>query len=202
MQNLKTNNLRIILGFIILIIGFYLLISFSWAWWGLFASSILAWKVTFGPDSKIIIKKPEKIWIIPLGVICYFIISMLMGLIAMAFGFKWVGSPATGHLFSLAVKIPFMLMGEELLGIGVLEACKSKGLSIRISSLISALIFGLLHLSVYWDGSLFSSVLHVLLLQGIARLIFNHVYERMGRSIWGSWITHCIVDFLALGLGR
>lgn len=50
----------------------------------------------------------------------------------------------------------------------------------------------------YWDGSLFSTLLHVLLLQGVARIIFNFIYLKTGNSIWGSWVAHMLVDIIAL----
>ncbi|MBR3320349.1 MAG: CPBP family intramembrane metalloprotease, partial [Exiguobacterium sp.] len=89
---------------------------------------------------------------------------------------------------------------EELLGIGILEGAKSKGLSTLLSSLLSAVVFALLHVPAYWDGSLFSTLLHVLLLQGFARLLLNYVYLKTGRSIWGSWVTHLIIDLIALSV--
>lgn len=147
-QTLQTTNTRITLGAILLAIGFWALIEFSWAWWSLFIAGILSWIIAFKQDAK----------------------------------------------------LPFMLMGEELLGIGILEAIRSKGFTLSISSLISALIFGLMHISAYWDGYFISTLLHVLLLQGIARLIFNYIYLKSGQSIWGSWLTHILVDFIALSL--
>ncbi len=68
------------------------------------------------------------------------------------------------------------------------------------STLLSAVVFGLIHIPSYWDGSLVSTLLHVLLLQGVARLIFNYVYIKTGRSIFGSWISHMIVDFVVLSI--
>ncbi|MEC6748978.1 CPBP family glutamic-type intramembrane protease [Marinilactibacillus sp. XAAS-LB27] len=90
--------------------------------------------------------------------------------------------------------MPFALMGEELLGIGVLEVARSKGWSFVNASLLSALIFGLLHVIAYWNGDIISTVLHVLLLQAVARLIFNFIYLKTGRSIIGSWTIHLLVD--------
>lgn len=55
-----------------------------------------------------------------------------------------------------------------------------------------------MHTFSYWDGSIVSTIAHVLLLQGVARLIFNYVYLKTGRSIWGSWFTHVLVDLIAL----
>ncbi|OJG34124.1 hypothetical protein RV00_GL000936 [Enterococcus devriesei] len=124
----------------------------------------------------------------------------MVGFLALKIGLSWTSNPAAGHLGSIILKIPFMLMGEELLGIGVLETARNKGLSLTASTFLSALIFGLIHSFVYWDGSLFSTLLHVLLLQGVARLIFNYVYLKTDRSIWGSWISHVLVDLVGLAI--
>lgn len=94
-----------------------------------------------------------------------------------------------------------MMMGEELLGIGILEAARSKGMSLIKSTLLSTIIFGLLHIFVYWDGSIISTVAHVLLLQGVSRLIFNYIYLKTDLIIWGSWATYIIVDIIALSVG-
>lgn len=197
-KTMQTTNVRLILGAVLLIAGFYALASFSWAWWGLFIGGGLAWLIAFQRDSKLAFSRPRKLWLIPVGAIVYLVTATLTGLLASAIGFDWAANPGVGHLNQLIFMLPFMLMGEELLGIGILEGLRSKGLSFLLSSLISALIFGLMHVFSYWDGSVFSTVAHVLLLQGVARLIFNYVYLKMGRSIWGSWLTHLLVDLIAL----
>lgn len=165
---------------------------------GIVHRSGLAWLIAFQTDSKIAFSRPRKLWLIPVGAIVYLVTATLTGLLAKGIGFDWAANPGAGHLNQLIFMLPFMLMGEELLGIGILEGLRSKGLSFLLSSLISALIFGLMHVFSYWDGSFFSTVAHVLLLQGVARLIFNYVYLKMGRSIWGSWLTHLLVDLIAL----
>lgn len=197
-DNLETTNNRLFYGAIFLVLGFISLTTISWAWSGLFIGGLLAWYISFGKDSFKVCKLPKKIWVIPLGVIAYFVLGIVIGLIAKLLGFHWAANPASGHLGSIIFMIPFMLMGEELLGIGILEGARSRGASMISSTLLSALIFGLMHIFSYWDGSLISTVLHVLLLQGVARLIFNYIYLRTGRSIWGSWIAHCLVDIIAL----
>ena len=164
----------------------------------MFIGGGLAWLIAFQTDSKIAFSRPRKLWLIPVGAIVYLVTATLTGLLAKGIGFDWAANPGAGHLNQLIFMLPFMLMGEELLGIGILEGLRSKGLSFLLSSLISALIFGLMHVFSYWDGSVFSTVAHVLLLQGVARLIFNYVYLKMGRSIWGSWLTHLLIDLIAL----
>ncbi len=198
LENISISKRNIVIGGFFLVTGFCLLSVFTWAWWGLFLGGIISWLLVFRGDSLSAFSLPKKIWAIPLGVIIYFLLGTVIGLLSKQLGFSWSANPASGHLASLFLKIPFMLMGEELLGIGILETAKNKGVSLFYSTLLSALIFGLMHVFVYWDGSVFSTLLHVLLLQGVARLIFNYIYLITGKSVWGSWATHVLVDIIAL----
>lgn len=193
---LQTRN--IVLGALFLCIGFTLLSLFTWAWWALLLGSIAAWLIVFKKDLFTIFTFPKRPWIILVGFVGYLILGIVVGTLANFLGFSWAGNPIANQLGSMLLKIPFMLMGEELLGIGILETARNKGLSLMSSSLLSALIFGLMHSFVYWDGSIFSTLLHVLLLQGVARLIFNSVYLKTNHSIWGSWLSHVLVDIVTL----
>lgn len=200
MYELKENlsGRKIIIGSLLLLVGFTLLMVYSWAWWGLFVGGAIAWIIIFGATGRESFHFPKKLWVIPLGVLLYFVVGIVFGTLAKALGLHWASSPAVGHLNELILMLPIMLMGEELLGIGILEVARKKGLSLTTSTLISAVIFGLLHVIPYWDGSLFSTLLHVLLLQGVARIIFNFIYLKTGNSIWGSWVAHMLVDIIAL----
>lgn len=198
MDVMRTTTRGILIGALLLLAGFLVLTLFDWAWWGLFVGGMIAWIVTFKQDGKQALSFPRKIWITPLGAVLYLVTSIAIGLVMSALGFEWAANPASGNLGLIIWMLPFMLMGEELLGIGILEAARSKGMSMMTSSLLSAFIFGVIHIPSYWDGSFVSTLLHVLMLQGVARLIFNYVYIKTGRSIWGSWITHMLVDIISL----
>lgn len=197
-KTMHTTNGRLMIGAILLIAGFMALTTLAGFWFALFLAGMVAWAITFGKETRQVFTAPRKLWLIPTGVIVYFIISILVGIVIRFTPFEWAASPFSGQLGQIIWMLPFMLMGEELVGIGVLEVARSKGLSIVSSSLLSALIFGLMHVSTYWDGSIVSTLLHVLLLQSVARLIFNYVYLKTGRSIWASWMTHLLVDLIAL----
>lgn len=200
LEETKIKGSSIILGALFLVIGFTLLSVVSWAWWGLFAGGLAAWAVVFKKNSLSAFTFPKHLWVILLGFIAYMVLSMSVGYLAVSLGFPWKANAAAGHLSSIFLKVPFMLMGEELLGIGILETARNKGGSLTASTFLSALIFGLMHTFVYWDGSIVSTLLHVLLLQGAARLIFNYVYLKTDRSILGSWLSHVLVDFVSLSL--
>lgn len=200
MKTMRTTTNGLLAGSMLLLVGFLALALFNWAWWGLFVGGLVAWIITFKKDGLQALSFPKKLWLAPVGVALYFASSMMIGLTMGALGFEWAANPAVGHLGQIIWMLPFMLMGEELLGVGILEGARSKGLSMLTSSLISAVVFGMMHIPSYWDGSFVSTLLHVLLLQGVARLIFNYIYIKTGRSIWGSWVTHMIVDLIALGI--
>ncbi|WP_225419637.1 CPBP family glutamic-type intramembrane protease [Lapidilactobacillus wuchangensis] len=186
---------------VLMIIGYCSLMLFEWAWWGILVSGIFAWLIAFNPSGKAAFSRPEHVWLIPLGVILYFGVSMIVGAWANAVGLKWAGSPAAAQpLFPMLAQLPFMLMGEELLGIGVLEGARARGWSWLPSTLLSGLIFGMLHFLDYWDGSVASTMLHVLMLQGVARLILNRIYLHSGQSIWSSWLAHVLIDLLAFAI--
>ncbi|WP_086315572.1 hypothetical protein A5821_003062 [Enterococcus sp. 7F3_DIV0205] len=199
-DTLPSSTMGLFGGAVLMIIGFWALMAFSWAWWGLFVGGALAWVLAFGKESKSAFRAPRKLWVIPVAVLSYFVIGLVIGLLSKSLGFNWAANPASGHLGAIILMLPFMLMGEELLGIGILEAAQSKGLPLIASTLLSALVFGLMHIPSYWDGSWFSTVAHVLLLQGVARLILNIAYLKMGKSIWGSWIAHVLIDLIALSV--
>ncbi|OAN10511.1 CPBP family intramembrane glutamic endopeptidase [Exiguobacterium undae] len=200
MKTMRTTNSGLLIGAILLLIGFGALVQWESAWSALFVCGLIAWAVAFKKDSLQVLSFPKKIWMIPLSVILYFVVGLLIGVLSGMAGMEWAANPVSGHLGQIIFIMPFMLMGEELLGIGILEGARSKGLSMWTSTLLSAVVFGLMHIPSYWDGSFVSTLLHVLLLQGVARVIFNYLYIKTGRSIWGSWIAHVIVDLIALSL--
>lgn len=197
-NRMETTTTGLMIGFACLAIGFGVLMTVDWGSLALLVGGIAAWAIAFGRQSKLAFGRPHKLWLVIAAVAAYFVIGLVIDSLATLSGLHWASNPAVGHLGSLFIILPFMLMGEELLGIGILEGARSKGLSMVASSLLSALIFALMHVPTYWDHSLFSTLLHVFLLQGAARLIFNYVYLKTGRSIWGSWITHVVVDYSAL----
>lgn len=197
----RTSGGRLFAAAILMVIGYCSLMLFEWAWWGMLASGILAWLIAFNPSGKAAFGRPRHLWLIPLGVILYFGVSVLVGTWASAVGLKWAGNPTSSQpMGPVLLQLPFMLMGEELLGIGVLEGARAQGWSWLPSTLLSGVIFGMMHFLDYWDGSVFSTVLHVLLLQGVARLILNRIYLHGGQSIWSSWIAHVLIDLVAFTL--
>lgn len=200
LESIPISFQRLMLGSLSLMSGFWFLTVFSWAWWALLIGGGLAWLVVFQQTTWSAFRRPHRLWTIPLGAIGYLLVSLAVGLLAKQLGFNWSANPESGHLAILIFKLPLMLMGEELLGIGILEVARNQGRSLLASTLISALIFGLMHAVVYWDGDIISTFIHVIVLQGMARLIFNGIYLATGKSLWGSWSCHLLVDLVALSL--
>lgn len=89
--------------------------------------------------------------------------------------------------------LPIALLGEELFSIYILEVA-DKYMSTNVASLISCVIFGLIHTATYYHDSLLITVIQVLILQGGARWFFNQSYLKSGRSIWTSYAVHVALD--------
>lgn len=92
--------------------------------------------------------------------------------------------------------IPIMLLGEELFSIFFLAIFSSK-FSLPIASILSAIIFGLIHYSTYNNGNIVHTLAHILFIQGIARILFNQSAVK-SNSILTSWATHVLFDFIAI----
>ncbi|MDG2530841.1 CPBP family intramembrane glutamic endopeptidase [Caulobacter endophyticus] len=105
--------------------------------------------------------------------------------------------PGAKRAIFLAGTAP-QLLGEELVTIlpllGVLTLCHRRlglprGASIAIAWLVSAMIFGALHLSTYgWN------LVQVLLVIGVARLVLTIPYL-LTRSVWASFTAHICLDW-------
>lgn len=139
----------------------------------------------------------------PIKTICkYFfmnlVVSMTVSLI-LQYLLKWdLRSNPVNEGFQpiLFFIIPIMLLGEELFSIYFLAIFSSK-YSVPVSSVLSAIIFGLIHYSTYNNGNILHTLVHILLIQGVARLIFNQAAIK-SNSITTSWIVHVLFDFSAI----
>lgn len=98
--------------------------------------------------------------------------------------------------YSLLLILPIMILGEELFSLYFLSIFSSK-LSIPLSSLLSAVIFVIIHYSTYNNGNILHTLVHILLIQGVARLFFNQAAIK-SNSIITSWIVHLLFDLFAI----
>lgn len=105
--------------------------------------------------------------------------------------------PAVKRLIFLAGTAP-QLLGEELVTVlpflAVLTLCHRRlglprGAAIAVAWIVSAMIFGALHLSTYgWN------IVQVLLVIGVARLVLTIPYL-LTRSVWASFTAHICLDW-------
>ncbi|MBC1475011.1 CPBP family intramembrane metalloprotease [Listeria grandensis] len=87
--------------------------------------------------------------------------------------------------------VPFMLLGEELLSIGVLYAAwKKLGWKFWQASLLCAVLFALWHLPSY-DYNLLQCLVTII----PSRLVLNYLFKK-SNSIWVTWIVHITFDVI------
>lgn len=201
-----TNIVRTLIGLILLFVGFYLMgnvnLHIGYAQqFTVLVFSIAAVAIIFGKQALSWFGKPQGkyIKIIIACLLINAVWSMLGGaLVSLIFGdASSHGNSAYGNYF-LIFFVPFMLMGEELFSIGILETLRTKwGISTLISSLVTAAIFGLIHFNTYNGGDILRTIIQILLVQGVARLILNYAYLKT-KCIWTSYAVHLIFDLFFL----
>lgn len=165
--------------------------------------SIAAAALIFGKSALGWFKKPQGKYI-KIGLACLVLNTVwgFVGGIVIQLIFGMAGHHANSAFgnYSLLVFVPFMLMGEELFSISILETLRTKWkLSPLVASLITAAVFGLIHFSTYFGGDALRTVTQILLVQGAARLILNYAYLKTG-SIWTPWAVHVVFDLVPLFL--
>ena len=197
----RINIQKALIGIILVFIG---LIGLLYAptvisIFSLAVSGFAALWIVYGKDATLsIFSKPKS----PIKYILkYFLLNIIVSFavsIVLQFVLKWnlSGNPVNEgfQLITLFV-IPIMLLGEELFSIYFLSIFSSK-FNIPIASLCSAIIFGLIHYSTYNNGNVFHTLTHILLIQGVARLLFNQAAIK-SNSIFTSWGVHVLFDFSA-----
>lgn len=112
--------------------------------------------------------------------------------------FNYIFEPATknsvGEVISISMilfRVPFMLMGEELLCTNVIIALQKLGLKFGTASIICSVLFALWHIPAYGfvPMQLLITIIPI-------RLALNYVWKK-SNSVWVSWICHYIYDSLA-----
>ncbi|MGX7419857.1 CPBP family glutamic-type intramembrane protease [Carnobacterium gallinarum] len=218
--NRKINPINGFLGFVILGGGFYLATNYSstltsvFAPFSLMIAGILAFLLVFGPSGiKVLFSRPND----PKGnnrnFVTYFFLALIMGFASGAimkflFGFNLTANPATERFLAIAPKIPFMLLGEELISFYILIVCAqfiyqktaNQKKAELVGIVISSIVFGLLHYTTYDNGTIFETLAHILLIQGSARVAFNLSGLR-ANSIILPLLIHIVYDLLFLSIG-
>ncbi|AII39772.1 MULTISPECIES: CPBP family intramembrane glutamic endopeptidase [Enterococcus] len=191
-----------ILGTIVVVLGLLGLL-FAPSIISIFSLTItgfIAFTLVFGKkDTKKMFSKP----VAPVKNIAkYFFINVVISAAVSVFLqqiLKWdlTGNPIN-EAFSplLFIILPIMILGEELFSVYFLAIFSSK-FSIPVASFLSAIIFGFIHYSTYDNGNILHTVAHILLIQGVARLLFNQAAIK-SNSIITSWAVHVIFDFTSI----
>lgn len=97
--------------------------------------------------------------------------------------------------------MPIALLGEEIFSITILDILRKKfNINALVASLITAIIFGLIHFGTYLGSSAWFTIVQIILVQGGARVWFNHAYLKT-KSINTSWGVHYIYDLIAFVIG-
>ncbi|PEZ88587.1 CPBP family intramembrane metalloprotease [Bacillus cereus] len=112
--------------------------------------------------------------------------------------FNCIFEPATknsvAEVISISMilfRVPFMLMGEELLCTNGILALQKLGLKFGTASIICSVLFALWHIPAYGfvPMQLLITIIPI-------RLALNYVWKK-SNSVWVSWICHYIYDSLA-----
>ena len=173
--------------------------------------SIISLFVTFGKQGILdIFSKPIKPF---KNIAIWYIISLVSSLISasilkLVLNLQLHDNPGATHLVQTLISLPFVLLFEEIISIFILLVIanfifkKSKNLLLSQTTgvIISSICFGLLHYSTYFNGSVVNTLIHILLIQGIARIFFN-LSALKSNSIVVPWIVHVIFDYTTFGIG-
>ena len=201
-KSFKTSNA--ILGTFILALGF-LNLSLGWipilAPYSLFITGLIAFIITFGTESiKMLFNRPKKLVktvfiFLPLAFVASFFSAIVLQIVLKL---NLAANPVTNNVPWL--ELPFMLLGEELISFFVFaivaSLLKNHNKKLLIATITSALVFALLHVPTYWNGSIFRTIIHVLCLQGVSRLIFNSAGVK-SNSIIAPWVIHILFDSIS-----
>lgn len=173
--------------------------------------SIVSLVVSFGMNglSDIFSRPIKPFKNIALWYVLSFIASCISGsILKLVFKLPLKGNPGSEHLIQTLVSLPFVLLFEEVISIFVLlivsnlifRKTKNLILSQTIGVILSAIFFGLLHYSTYFNGNAIHTLLHILFIQGLIRIFFN-LSALKSDSIIVPWIVHVVFDFTTFGIG-
>lgn len=216
----KVNPFKALIGFVLLGGSFILMTTYSSKFLAvvspylLMVTGLLAFFLVFDlAGLKTLFSLPKD----PKGNIrnffLYFFMALIIGFLSgiilqVVLGFKLTANPATEEFLSLVPKIPFMLLGEELISFYCLIICanwiyrktSNKKQAEWIGIIFSSVIFGLLHYTTYFNGNMGETLAHILLIQGSARIAFN-LSGLKSNSIVLPLIIHIVYDLIFLSIG-
>lgn len=143
----------------------------------------------------------------------WYVVSLIASLISgilltVVFKLNLHGNPGSEHIAQTLISLPFVLLFEEVISIFVLlvvsnftyKKANNLKLANTIGIILSSIFFGLLHYSTYFSGNVMHTLIHILFVQGLARIFFN-LAALKSNSIIVPWIVHVVFDFTTFGLG-
>lgn len=137
------------------------------------------------------------------------IVSMISGfLLAMIVDTPLQHNPGEEHLVQTLISLPFVLLFEEVISFFFLlvianliyRNTKNLLLAQTVGVVVSAIIFGLLHYSTYYSGSMIDTLAHVIFVQGLIRIFFN-LAGLKSNSIVIPLLIHIAFDVYSFALG-
>lgn len=201
-MNKQASYSRILLATLLLVLGFYLVSHVNFfipipylGYFSLLIFGTLAYSLVFGFNGyKALFQKPKHFW---KNFIKYFFLTVLfafiLGVAIVLITHKQKGNAAANNpLWFFFLIMPFALIGEELFSIYFYDLFKLK-FSPLLANILVSIIFGLIHYSTYFNGSVLITILQILALQGTARFWFNKSYEK-SNSILTSFAIHYFYD--------
>ncbi|MFV0558602.1 MAG: CPBP family intramembrane glutamic endopeptidase [Enterococcus sp.] len=127
------------------------------------------------------------LWGVPLT----FATSFLFGQL-----YTYLVGPTTENVavisFSLLLRMPFMLMGEELISTNVMIALQKKGWSFPLASIACGVLFAIWHIPAYGFVPL-----QLLMTIMLPRLALNYIWKK-SNSVWVSWLCHYLFDSIPM----
>ncbi|PGM96652.1 CPBP family intramembrane glutamic endopeptidase [Bacillus cereus] len=87
-------------------------------------------------------------------------------------------------------RVPFMLMGEELICTNTIIALQKLGLKFGTASIICSVLFALWHIPAYGFVPM-----QLLITIVPVRLLLNYIWKN-SKSVWVSWICHLAFDII------
>ncbi|WP_314067924.1 type II CAAX prenyl endopeptidase Rce1 family protein [uncultured Vagococcus sp.] len=208
---------KALLGSLIVGLGFFLATTYinplisALAPFSMMIMSAIAFVVVYGPKHFLdLFSKPND----PKGNIKnffkYFILTAVLGmslgiLLNLLFHNSLAANPEAGNLGVIILKLPFMLLGEELLSFFFLlvianlvyKKTGNRPKAELVGIILSSIIFGLMHYTTYYNGNIMVTLLHVILVQGSARVAFN-ISGLRANSIWLPLLIHIVYDLIFL----
>lgn len=173
--------------------------------------SIVSLVIAFGKSGlSDVFSKPIK----PIkNIVVWYIVSLIASfisgiLLTVVFKLNLHSNPGSEHIVQTLISLPFVLLFEEVISIFVLlvvsnftyKKTDNLKLANAIGIVLSSVFFGLLHYSTYFNGNVMHTLIHILCVQGLARIFFN-LAALKSNSIIVPWIVHVVFDFTTFGLG-